>query len=609
MKSIAGRYASLLWGMILWGFFPLAAAAQEATFPPAPELMGIKPGKTTLDDLRQNPVFGEVQAKSQLGGYDVYTYKIPDIPDIPFVQLLIKNGLVDVVVVNLKEPRRIDDARASFREITRDYKPILVQDTEGKFREVYPESGVSFVFRKNEESPDKPGGEVTQIVMEPLKPDFFLVRADENRRKLFAGGSIASVRSDAESALRLDPQNGSAYWLLGTCEFLVENYSEALKYVSRAIQINDRVPEYHFLMMGILERTNSIDNGLRYWEAVQQICKTNPFHAAELSVLHGQLLAKKSDADCNAAIEELQKAADSLKPILTEGPSDREKLQALELTARLYSALGSAVAAKNWPRPEEKEKAFLWFEASKTVLETAQKRDASVLVLLLDLWRNASEAALAAPEQTKINGFLAGVAETFENVLRQEIGAPEREMIRVKAGETFFNAFLAADTRGDAETAETCALEVYAFLEPYLQDPSGRITQIIGPVDYELGIYFNDRQAHQDLAETLLAHAAASISGSLTLDGSALDADQGIRLVNIGKAYWYADNRQKGLELTQRGVAAIEKAVAAGNFPKEEYKVPCQNLITIYEALGDTVNAVLCSEKMNSLLEGEPQSH
>ena len=80
-------------------------------------------------------------------------------------------------------------------------------------------------------------------------------------------------------------------------------------------------------------------------------------------------------------------------------------------------------------------------------------------------------------------------------------------------------------------------------------------------------------------------------------------------VVNIGKAYWYANNRQKGLELTQRGVAAIEKAVAAGNFPKEEYRVPCQNLITIYEALGDTVNADLCSEKMNSLLEGGPQSH
>ena len=609
MKSIAGRHISLLWGIILWGFFPLIAAAQDAPFPPAPELMGVRPGQTTLADLRQNPAFGEVQAKSQLGGYDVYTFKIPDMPDIPFVQLLIKDGRVDVVVVNLKEPRLIDDARASFREITRDCKPILVQDTEGKFREVYPESAVSFVFKKNEEAPDKPSDEVTQIVMEPLKPDFFLVRADENRRKLFAGGSIDAILADAESALRLDPQNGSAYWLLGTCEFLLENYSDALKYVSRAIQINDRVPEYHFLMMSILERTNSIDNGLRYWEAVQQICKTNPFHAAELSVLHGQLLLKKSDADCDAAIEELQKAADSLKPILTEGRSDREKLQALELSARLYSALGSAVAAKNWTQPKEREKAFLWFNASKTVLDTAQKRDASAMILLLDLWRNASEAALAAPEETQIDGFLAGVAEKLEGVLQQNIGVLEKEMIRVKAGETFFNAFLAADTRGDAETAEADALKAYAFLEPYLQSPSNRIMQIIGPVDYELGIYFNDHQTHQDLAETLLARAGDSISESLTLDGSALDADQGIRLVNIGKAYWYANNRQKGLELTQRGVAAIEKAVAAGNFPKEEYRVPCQNLITIYEALGDTVNADLCSEKMNSLLEGGPQSH
>ena len=609
MKSIAGLCVSLLWGMVLGGFSVLGIFAQESSLPAAPELLGVRPGKTTLDELQQNPVFGNPQAKSQLGDYDVYTYKIPDMPETPFVQLLVKEKRVEVAVVNLKEPRRIDDARSSFQEITRNYKPILVQDTEGKFREVYPETGVSFVMKMNEEAPEKPSDEVTQIVMESVKPDFFLVRADENHRKLFSNGSITAMRADALNALEIDPRNGSAYWLLGICEFLLENYNESLQLVSQAVQINDRVPEYHFLMMNILERTNSIDNGLRYWEAVQQICKTNPFHAAELSILHGQFLLKQSDAGCDTAIEELQKTADDLKPLAAQGKSNQERLQALKLTARTYTALGNAIAAKNWENPVEKEKAFLWFNAAKTVLESARQKDPTALIPLLDLWRNASEAALAAPEDPQINEFLADMPALADELIAKQAGTPEEEMIRTKAGETFFNAFLVADTGGDTQSAESYALKAYSYLEPLLRNDADRILRVIGPVDYELGIYFNDREIHQDVAASLLAHAAETISGSLTLDGSAQDADQGIRLVNIGKAYWCANDQQKGLELTLKGIEAIEKAVTAGNFPKEEYTVPCQNLITIYEALGDSVNADLYTEKLNSLLEGGPQSH
>ena len=182
-------------------------------------------------------------------------------------------------------------------------------------------------------------------------------------------------------------------------------------------------------------------------------------------------------------------------------------------------------------------------------------------------------------------------------------------MIRIKTGETFFNAFLAADTRGDAATAENYALRAYEYLlVPLRQDPQ-RVAQIIGPVDYELGIYFNDHAPHQQIAAGLLANAAETISAAIALDGSAQDGDQGIRLVNIGKAYWLAGDRDKGEKLTRRGVDAIERAVTAGNFPREEYAVPCQNLITIYEALGDSSGAGFYREKLSSLLEGGAESH
>ena len=205
--------------------------------------------------------------------------------------------------------------------------------------------------------------------------------------------------------------------------------------------------------------------------------------------------------------------------------------------------------------------------------------------------------------------FLADLPATADKYLAKVPDSLEEEMIRIKTGETFFNAFLAADTRGDAKTAESYALRAYESLQTSLRQDPNRVAQIIGPVDYELGIYFNELPAHQQIAAELLAHAAETISSSLTSDGSAQDADQGIRLVNIGKAYWLAGDKEKGKALTRLGVDAIEKAVTAGNFPREEYAVPCQNLITIYETVGDSASAGLYREKLSSLLEGGAQSN
>ena len=609
MKSIFGLRGSLLLGMTLWGCFVLAAGAQTPRLPETPQLLGVRPGVTTLEALKQIPAFQKVHSQSRLGEFDVYTYQIADLPDIPFVQLLVKEEKVEVVVVNLKEPRQAADARVSFRESTGNYKPILIQDAEGKYREVYPETGVSFVMKKDEETPEKPSGEVVQIVMEQIKPDFFLVRADESRRKIFDEGSIAGICSDAEMVLKLDPKNASAYWLLGVADFLIEDYAESLRLVTQAVQLNDRVPEYHFLMMNLLERTNAVDNGLRYYDAVRELCQTNPYHTAELSILHAALLIKKSDGDRDNAIDELQETSEKLKTLAAESQTDREKLTTLQLTARLYTTLGSAIAAKQWQDPAEKKKAYLWFKAAKKLLENTLSRDSTAAIQLFDLWRAASEAALADPDNTELDAFLADLPEFADKYLSKVPDSLEEEMIRIKTGETFFNAFLAADTRGDAATAENYALRAYEYLlVPLRQDPQ-RVAQIIGPVDYELGIYFNDHAPHQQIAAGLLANAAETISAAIALDGSAQDGDQGIRLVNIGKAYWLAGDRDKGEKLTRRGVDAIERAVTAGNFPREEYAVPCQNLITIYEALGDSSGAGFYREKLSSLLEGGAESH
>lgn len=605
-------FYSFLLAILGMGFLFLTLrgiSAQET--PSGAQLLGIRPGITMFETLKENPIFQKPYSTDKTEGYDVYVYQLKDeaLSETPFVQLLVKDGIVDVLFVHLKGPHKISDMRTSFHDQILDTKPIVIQDAEKNFREIYPETGVSFIFKKDEKDSDKPSGMVTQIALEKVKPDFFLVRADENRRKLFAEGTLAQMCADAEKVLEIDPKNGSAYWLLGIADFLVEDYAEAQKLVSEAVPLNDRVPEYHFLMMNILERTGNIEYGLRYWDAVKEVCTTNDLHSAEMSIIHSLFTAKKEEPEFDKAIRELQETIANLKPLVTEEKNSTENLKARELSADAYAALGNVIALKDWKDPKEKDKAYLWFGAARDILLDTKEKDPAVIVPLLDLYRTVSETALVIPENAEMDSFLADASETADSALDRHSGTLEEEMIRMKAGETFFNAFLASDTRGDSEAAEKYAVKAAEYFEPCIESAPEKVAAVIGPVDYELGIFLNEKGNHQEIAEKLLERAAKTIGESVKLDGSADDGDQGIRLVNIGKAFWCADKKDRGLELTKRGVEAIEKAIEAGNLPKEEFSIPCQNLVSIYNALGDSVNADIYTEKMHSLLENESESN
>ena len=57
MKSNLGLRGLLFLGMTLWGLFLLSVGAQTPPLPQTPELLGVRPGVTTLDGLKQIPAF------------------------------------------------------------------------------------------------------------------------------------------------------------------------------------------------------------------------------------------------------------------------------------------------------------------------------------------------------------------------------------------------------------------------------------------------------------------------------------------------------------------------------------------------------------------------
>lgn len=574
----------------------------------AAEILGIQPGRTTAVELKEHPIFQKPILQEKMGDYDVLSFRLPDVPETPYVQLLIQNDIVAGVIIHLGQTRDAADARKAFDDVVRGLEPIQILDNDGHYREIYPEKGFSFVLEKGDgKESTGPTNRVTQIITETIKPDFFLVRADMKRKGIFSLSTLSKVRQDAQNVLKIAPDNAAAHWLLAETFRLTEDYGRAREAAARAVQLDDKVPEYHFTMMRILHETGSIDDGLRYLDAVVPVCDKTPFHSAELAILRGEFLRKKADPDYNRAMREAQRAVGLLKPKTAAGSgSETDILQAKELTAQAYLLLGQIIAAKDWKTAGEKEKAFLWVAAADKLLKETVKENPRSFESVLNLGLTASEIGLEIPSCPQMDPWVDQMTAAGDGMLEKSSDPSEKEVVSLKCGEALFNAFLIADARNDLEKGEEYANKSLDYLEPFCESSPEKILAVIGPIDYEFGLFLNETADNRDRAMKCLTQAAALITSDLALDGSTNDGDQGIRLVNIGKAFWTDGQRERGLEMTRRGVEAIEKTVEAGNMERSELIIPCQNLVTILTALGEADQAEIYAEKVRELTANEP---
>ena len=65
----------------------------------------------------------------------------------------------------------------------------------------------------------------------------------------------------------------------------------------------------------------------------------------------------------------------------------------------------------------------------------------------------------------------------------------------------------------------------------------------------------------------------------------------GESLVTMGVSYWETDQREKAVELSERGLALMERAVKQGTLSKSALRLPYGNLASMHRQLGETAKA------------------
>ena len=576
------------------------------------ELLGIVPGKTAIHELSSHPIFSKPIGQETVAPFTVMTFKVADIPDLASIQLYVREGIVEGMIVNFASPRTLMDARTSFADVIQGILPLTLLDSNGSFREVYPEKGFAFVLEKNPETPEIPSSNVTQIAIETVQPEYFLIRASQNLLRNSYERSLSQVCADAETVLKLQPKSAQAHGLLAQAAFLLEEYEVARYQIQEAIALDGTSAQYPLLMLNIFDKADQGEEGLEYLRAHREVCEGTPFSKAETAILEGDFLRTRFEPNFDGAIQLHRSAVDQLLP-MSKDPSQGTEVLAKRLLIRAYLALALDIVQKPWPEPSDAEKAFLWIETAEKLsdeLSSGEMTPVDVVPIdgILNIALAASEVGLFLPESDKIDPYIRRVMNIGEITSEQVSDSLGLQAIYWSCAKFYRNCWNIAEMRGDEESSVTYARLTLKYLEPFCNEAPDRVADVFGPIDYDLAAIFLGHPECEKMMLKCRERAIRAIEEREKSNTLFENGENGIRLVNFGKAYWLEGDRQKGYDLTRRGIDLIDASIAGSAMEPDELIVPLRNAAMMAKGLHNSEDAALYTEQANKLAEpvGEP---
>ena len=576
------------------------------------ELLGIVPGKTAIHELSSHPIFSKPIGQETVAPFTVMTFKVADIPDLASIQLYVREGIVEGMIVNFASPRTLMDARTSFADVIQGILPLTLLDSNGSFREVYPEKGFAFVLEKNPETPEIPSSNVTQIAIETVQPEYFLIRASQNLLRNSYERSLSQVCADAETVLKLQPKSAQAHGLLAQAAFLLEEYEVARYQLQEAIALDGPAAQYALFRLNIFDQADQGEEGLEYLQAHRDVCEGTPFSKAETAILEGDFLRTRFEPNFDGAIQLHRSAVDQFLP-MSKDPSQGTEVLAKRLLIRAYLALALDIVQKPWPEPSDAEKAFLWIETAEKLsdeLSSGEMTPVDVVPIdgILNIALAASEVGLFLPESDKIDPYIRRVMNIGEITSEQVSDSLGLQAIYWSCAKFYRNCWNIAEMRGDEESSVTYARLTLKYLEPFCNEAPDRVADVFGPIDYDLAAIFLGHPECEKMMLKCRERAIRAIEEREKSNTLFENGENGIRLVNFGKAYWLEGDRQKGYDLTRRGIDLIDASIAGSAMEPDELIVPLRNAAMMAKGLHNSEDAALYTEQANKLAEpvGEP---
>ena len=533
---------------------------------------GIQPGESTLDDVRK--VFGEAYEISEVSGVSQQAFRVE-----PFqrVEVGIVGGRVASIMIQLDKPYH-RNALAKQLQLD-DVRPAPIHDEGGDvLGYCYPERGVLFGTTAS-------GNDISHILLEPISAMPFLLRAERD-----LDDYPQRCLRDVERAFSLDSRIARAHWLQAVVLLSAGRPAEATESCRQAIDLDPKEVRY------LLTRAAALAASGQHAEATEAAKEITDrpdvpaeFLARAVNQL-GELAATGPSPNYAKAMEHQLAAIQAAQPLCTSKSAEVRRA-AKEVLVDAHLAAAKAIALGHW---QQKEKALpRWIaKAMQHCEDLIQHEGASQ-----ELWLRAnSDAALTcAGLDGKLDAapWIAAARKAGEPLITQSSDTWRRNRLHWELGQALTAAAEVAFDRAQFDEALVYSQAAIEHLEQGQanREPCTSDNFLVAQACFRLGALHSVHKSDHKVAVTWFEKADNLLDVSVDSPVPMLASERGEALVGMAVSYWQTGNRERAIELTERGAKLMSEAADAGQIARESLIVPYGNLASMHEASGNSQKA------------------
>lgn len=539
---------------------------------------GITPGQSSRQRLQS--LWGKPQEVRRQGEIEVHLYSID-----PFqrIEVALTDQKVGSIIIWLEEAfpahqvaQQLDLARI---------QPVFISNELGEILgQGYPERGVIFGFEPPKQ-PGKTSQKVIQIILEPIGPELFLLRAET-----YLDTHPSRALADLEQVIRLAPNHARAYWLQAKVCAGLGQMNKALQSSMKAIRLEPGNGQYRLTYAQLLSELGRWEEARREAQHAMELCSRRPYLKAQALCLLGDLASGGPKPDWKQALDYYAEAIKTAEPLVSS-PHPAVRLAAKNTL--LDAHLGAAYTIA-WGLFRQKEVAVpKWLERASAFAEEIIANEGGTEAYRFHVACRALSAYVGLQGKLDPTAWAEKALQTGQQILPTAEDPQLKDQIAWKLGTALYDALQVYQFRGESTKARQYGELVRQTLEqcsPQRQQ-SFAYNYLLGRVYFRLGaIHAVGRQDHQT-AVGWYEKAVPLLSLPVPEEGFPELARHGETFVSMGVSYWEVGQRDRALDLTQRGLALMEQAVRSGLADRSILAVPYGNLAVMHQALGHSAEA------------------
>jgi tetratricopeptide (TPR) repeat protein len=538
----------------------------------AASFKGVQPGQTTREQLRE--AWGEALEVKKLGGATKQVYKVE-----PFnrITATIVGDKVTSLAIHLDKPFQPEQLAEELGiDLT---ESVEVPDADGKLiGRSFPERGVQFGYATGLAKPL-----VAQIVLEPIGPQPFVLRATDRKLSLTSRALV-----DIDYALQLNPKDAQAHRIRAEILSVSARPVEALKSAREAVTLEPHSADAHLLVAQLLEDSGDFAEALRTIDQFLQTESPAPLEKAQAYLQWGNCLAEGPKPDYAQAMKHHMQAM-KLAQSDEKQPAKIAEAKRLLCEASLAAALD--IGAGRW---QQKQKVVpKWIaRAREAAIDLVDHHAANrELLLSADVRSLRALAQIGSPpDSTEIS---QRASELGHALIESATDPLRKQRLQWQLGLGMASAMqisLARSKHDQAMTYGEVAIEYLQHGNEYgLSSPAH--DWVAGTLAYRLGAICAIQQNDHARALTWYAKAVPLLESPQPSCAAVDRGRQGEMFVSMAVSYWQQADKQEAVRLTEQGVKVLESAAEEGLIEKTALAIPYGNLASMHEEIGNSQQA------------------